>query len=393
MAKLEFAKPHKIGLCEAGLDRISHVLAREVADGHTPGAVALVAREGRIGFFDAFGERDPATSGPMPPDAIFRIYSMTKPIVSVVVMQMVEEGRILLNDPVSKFIPAFADVKVGIERDGRLELVAPWRAMTVQDLLRHTSGLTYDFVGASAVQTLYANANLARRDQTNADQADALAKLPLMNQPGTTWDYSRSTDVLGRIIEIVAGSTLGEALSRRVFEPLGMVDTGFSVPIEDHARVAEPFAKDPDTGDAVKLLRVSEQVQFESGGGGLFSTTMDYARFCAMLAGGGILGKTRILGRATLAFMTADHLGSDVTVGSELLTPGHGFGLGFAVRTAPGIAAAPGSVGTFYWGGIAGTTFWIDPAEGVFAVLMVQAPGRRDYYRTLFRNLVYAALE
>ena len=393
MAKLEFAKPRKIGLCEDGLDRLGHVLAREVMDGHTPGAVALVAREGRVGFFDAFGKRDPAASEHMPPDAIFRIYSMTKPIVSVAIMQMVEEGRVLLNDPVSRFIPAFADVKVGIERDGRLELVAPWRAMTVQDLLRHTSGLTYDFVGASAVQTLYAKANLARYDQTNADQAEALAKLPLMNQPGTTWDYSRSTDVLGRIVEIVAGSTLGEALSRRIFEPLGMVDTGFSVPAEDHVRVAEPFAKDPDTGDAVKLLRVSDHVQFESGGGGLFSTAMDYARFCAMLAGGGTFGKTRILGRATLAFMTADHLGSDVTVGSELLTPGHGFGLGFAVRTAPGIAAVPGSVGTFYWGGIAGTTFWIDPVEDVFALLMVQAPGRRDYYRTLFRSLVYAALD
>ena len=393
MAKLEFAKPRKIGLCEDALDRLGHVLTREVCEGRVPGAVALVAREGRVGFFDAFGMRDPAGSEPMSPDAIFRIYSMTKPIVSVAIMQMVEEGRLLIADPVAKYIPAFADVKVGIERDGRLELVAPWRPMTVQDLLRHTSGLTYEFVGEAAVQKLYADANLARYNQTNEDQVAALAKLPLLHQPGTTWDYSRSTDVLGRIVEIVSGRTLGEELARRIFEPLGMVDTGFGVPTAEQRRVAEPFATDPDTGAAVKLLRVSETAKFESGGGGLFSTAMDYARFSAMLAAGGTFGKTRILGRATLDFMTADHLGPEATVGSELLAPGHGFGLGFAVRTAPGLAAVPGSVGTFYWGGIAGTTFWVDPVEDIFALMLVQAPGRRDYYRTLFRNLVYAALD
>ncbi len=393
MAKLEHAKPRKVGLSEDALDRLGQVLTREVTNGHVPGAVALIAREGRIGFFESFGLRDPNASEPMQADAIFRIYSMTKPIVSVAIMQMVEEGRLQIADPVAKYIPAFVDTKVGFERDGRLELVAPWRPMTVQDLLRHTSGLTYDFVGASEVQKLYAGAKLARRDQTNEDQVAALAKLPLLNQPGTIWDYSRSTDVLGRIVEIICGRSLGEELSRRIFEPLGMVDTSFGVPAEKQSRVAEPFATDPDTGAAVKLLPIVETAQFESGGGGLFSTAMDYARFCAMLAAGGSLGKTRILGRATLDFMTSDHLGPDVTVGSELLPPGHGFGLGFAVRTAPGLAPMPGSVGTYYWQGIAGTTFWIDPVEDVFALLMIQAPGQRDYYWSLFRTLVYAALD
>lgn len=392
MAKLEHAKPRKIGLSEEGLDRLGHVLQREVATGRIPGAVALIAREGRIGYFEAFGRRAPLSDDMMAHDSIFRIYSMTKPIVSVAIMQMVEEGRILLADPVAKFIPAFAGAKVGVERDGGLDLAPPIRAITIQDLLRHTSGLTYDFLGETAVHKLYAKANLARRDQTNADQAEALAGLPLLHQPGTYWDYSRSTDVLGRVVEIVSGRSLGEELSRRIFEPLDMVDTRFTVPASAAGRVAEPFPTDPETGDPVKLLRASETVQFESGGGGLFSTAPDYARFCAMLAGQGTFGATRILGRATLDLMTADHLGPDVTLGSDLLPPGHGFGLGFAVRIAPGMADVPGSVGLFYWGGIAGTTFWVDPDEDLFAILMIQAPGQRDYYRMLFRTLVYAAL-
>lgn len=392
MAKLEYAKPRKIGLSDEGLDRLGHVLQREVATGRIPGAVALIAREGRIGYFEAFGRRAPSSDDMMAHDSIFRIYSMTKPIVSVAIMQMVEEGRILLADPVAKFIPAFAGVKVGVERDGGLDLVTPNRAVTVQDLLRHTSGLTYDFLGETAVHKLYAKASLARRDQTNADQAEALAGLPLLHQPGTYWDYSRSTDVLGRIVEIVSGRSLGEELSRRIFEPLDMVDTRFTVPASAAGRVAEPFPTDPETGEPVKLLRASETVQFESGGGGLFSTAPDYARFCAMLAGQGTFGSTRILGRATLDLMTADHLGPEVTLGSDLLPPGHGFGLGFAVRIAPGMADVPGSVGLFYWGGIAGTTFWVDPYEDLFAILMIQAPGQRDYYRMLFRTLVYAAL-
>jgi CubicO group peptidase (beta-lactamase class C family) len=393
MSKLDCVKPGKIGLSDEGLERLGHMLNREIGDGRLPGVVALIGREGRIGYFEAFGHRDPEKPEPMALDSIFRIYSMTKPIVSVAIMQLVEEGRALLSDPVSKYVPAFTGMKVGVETSSGLDLVPLARAITVQDLLRHTSGLTYDFVGTSRVQKLYAEAGLARSDQTNADQVAALARLPLIAQPGTSWDYSRSTDVLGRILELVSGRSLGEELARRVFEPLDMKDTHFAVPAKDHGRVAEPFAQDPDTKAPVKLLRVVDWVSFESGGGGLFSTAPDYARFCAMLAGRGTLGKTQLLGRKTLEFMTSDHLGPHVRIGSELLPPGHGFGLGFAVRTAPGLSVMPGSVGTFFWGGIAGTTFWIDPKEDLFALMMVQAPGQRDYYRTLFRTLVYAALK
>ncbi len=392
---IEFAKPEKVGLSKAGLDRLGGALEREIGEGRLPGAIALIAREGRIGYCEAFGKRDPASAAAMDLDAIFRIYSMTKPLVSTAIMMLVEEGRVLLGDPVSKYIPAFAQTKVGVVRDGELTLVAPDRPMTVQDLLRHTSGLTYDFVGGGEhpVQKMYAEANLGRLNQTNGEQADALARLPLMNQPGSTWDYSRSTDVLGRIVEVATGRTLGEELKARIFEPLGMTDTAFAVPEKKHGRIAEPFEIDPEAKTPVKLLNIRRTAMFESGGGGLASTAMDYARFCAMLAGGGALGKERILGRKTLELMASDHLGPHVRRGSDLLPPGHGFGLGFAVRTAPGMTVVPGSQGLFYWGGIAGTTFWIDPKEDLFALLMIQAPGQRDYYRMLFRTLVYAAVE
>jgi len=392
---LDRVKPGKVGLNADALERLGSVLKREVGDGRLPGAVAMIARGGQIGYFTTFGKRDPASTDDMQEDTIFRIFSMTKPIVSMAIMQLVEQGRIFLADPLSKYIPAFAQTKVGVVRDGNLDLVAPDRPITIQDLLRHTSGLTYDFVGGGEhpVQKLYAEANLARPDQTNADQAESLAKLPLLNQPGACWDYSRSTDVLGRVVEVVTGKTLGAALEEQILGPLGMKDTAFSVAEKDFDRIAEPLSTDPDTQQPVKLFNAKRVAQFESGGGGLMSTAVDYARFCAMLAGGGTLGKERIVGPMTLEFMASDHLGPEVRRGSDLLPAGHGFGLGFAVRTATGMTFVPGSEGLFYWGGIAGTTFWIDPQEDLFALLMIQAPGQRDYYRMLFRTLVYASVE
>jgi CubicO group peptidase (beta-lactamase class C family) len=326
-------------------------------------------------------------------DSIFRIYSMTKPVVSVAIMMLVEEGRLFLADPLSKYVPAFADPKVAVERDGRVELVPAERPITIQDLLRHTSGLTYEFVGTAAVQRMYLDKKLPSTDQTNADQVERLASLPLFSQPGKQWDYSRSTDVLGRIIEIVSGETLGEFLRQRIFAPLGMNDTGFRVPTEKQSRIAEPFAKDPDSGEAVRLLDIRRPARFESGGGGLVSTLPDYARFLDMLAAGGTCEGQRLLARKTIDLMRSDHLGPNVRRGSELLQPGHGFGLGFAVRTESGMSVMPGSVGLYFWGGIAGTTFWIDPKEELYAMMLVQAPGQRDYYRALFRTLVYGALE
>jgi CubicO group peptidase (beta-lactamase class C family) len=388
---LPLAAPEEVGLSAARLTRLGDVLRGEIDIGRLPGAVALVARGGAVAYFEALGVRNPASGGAMQKDAIFRIYSMTKPIVSVAAMMLWEEGRFLLGDPLAKYLPDFAGAKVAVERGGKIELVPAERDITLQDLLRHTSGLTYEFRGDAPVQKMYREANLSRDDQTNADHAAKLARLPLMHQPGSRWEYSRSTDVLGRVIEVVSGDSLGEVLAERVLRPLGMSDTDFHVPGGKQHRVAEPFAHDPESGAAVQLLEVRHRPSFESGGGGLVSTALDYARFLQMLLNGGTLDGVRLLSRKTVELMTADHLGP-VTGAPDLLVPGYGFGLGFAVRLQAGIAQMPGSVGQYYWGGIAGTTFWVDPAERLFALLMVQAPGQRTYYRVLFRDLVYAAV-
>ena len=380
--------PEEAGLTAAGVSRLTAVMQRQVDARHVPGVSMLIARGGKVGYRRDIGALRP-DGPPLPGDAIFRIYSMTKPIVSVALMMLVEEVRLFIGDPLAKFVPEFANPRVGVEKDGKLELVAAERPITVQDLLRHTSGLTYAFTGVSAVQRLYAKARLGAPDLTNAQLVAALAKLPLIDQPGTSWDYGHSTDVVGRIIEIVSGQSLGAFLQERILTPLGMSDTAFFVPPDKQDRVAKPFAKDPDTGETVTLT----ETNFESGGGGLWSTMDDYERFVQMLYLGGALGNTRLLGRKTLEFMTADHLGPHVRIGTAfLLAPGHGFGLGFAVRREVGLAPTPGTPGEFFWGGIAGTAFWIAPKEELIAMMMIQAPGQRDYYRQLFRILVHAAL-
>ncbi len=392
---LKISDPGSIGLSEQGLVSLSNVLNAEIERARLPGAVVLISRGGRIGHFEAYGRQDPAHDGPMRRNSIFRIYSMTKPIVSVAVMMLVEQGRLLLGDPLAKYIPEFAKPKVGVERDGKLELEPAEREIAVHDLLRHTSGLTYDFVATGALQSLYTDATLHRRQQTNAEFCRALAELPLLHHPGTHWSYSHSTDVLGRLVEIITGRTLAEVLSERILRPLGMDDTGFCVPPDTADRIAQPFANDPETGNPVNLFDVRQAPVLQSGGGGLVSTAADYTRFLQMLAGGGTREGVRILGRKTLEFMTSNHLGHGVVIDPALglLPPGHGFGLGFAVRTETGLASFPGTAGTYYWGGIAGTTFWVDSKEELFALLLIQAPGQREYYRMLFRNLVYAALE
>ena len=388
---LPTAKPEEVGLNAAALDRLSAALNDRIASGHIPGAVGLVARHGKVAYHQSFGRLDPVSETPMGTDAIFRIYSMTKAIVSVAAMMLWEQGRLLLTDPISKFLPAFANTEVGVVSGDSYSLTAATNPITVQDLLRHTSGLTYEFRGTGPIHKAYGEARIARLKQTNADQVDELAGLPLLHQPGTVWEYSRSTDVLGRLIEVISGQTLGSFLSERILTPLGMTDSGFSVPDADHSRIAEPFAKDPEDGVDVALLDIRRPAMFESGGGGMVATTMDYARFLGMLLGNGRLGSTRLLGRKTVELMTADHLGN-ITGAPDLLPPGHGFGLGFAVRMVAGMAPFPGSVGNYYWGGAAGTTFWVDPAERLYAVLMIQAPVQREHYRVLFRDMVYAAV-
>jgi len=388
---LPAAAPGRIGLSTSALARLGRVLDDEVRRGRVPGAVALIARRGRIGYFESFGLRDPASGAPMSKDTLFRIYSMTKPVTSVAAMMLWEEGAFLLDDAIARYLPDLADLKVAAEVDGRIDLVPALRPVTIHDLLRHTSGMTYEFRGRGPVHRMYTGARIQSRSQSSAAQVAALGKLPLLHHPGTRWEYGRSTDVIGRLIEVLSGETLGAFFERRILGPLGMVDTAFHVHPRDHVRLAEAFAKDPDTGDTVQLQKVRDPPTLESGGGGLVSTAGDYARFLQMLLNGGTLEGVRLLGRKTIELMTADHLGS-ITGAPDLLLPGYGFGLGFAVRQHAGIAQTPGSVGEYFWGGLAGTTFWVDPREQLFAILLLQAPGRRAYYAALFRDLGYAAI-
>jgi CubicO group peptidase (beta-lactamase class C family) len=390
---LPHARPEQLGLSPVRLQRLSDAFKREVDKGTLPGATVLVARRGQIGWFDAIGKQSPLAAAPMTQDSIFRIFSMTKPIVSIGIMMLIEDGHFLLGDAVAKFIPEFANQKVGVERNGELELVPLKRQMTVQDLLRHTSGITYDHTGNGLVQRLYQQSRLRSRKITNAEHASLVASLPLVCQPGAEWNYSRSTDILGRIIEIVSGKSLSAFLAERILAPLQMAETAFHTAEANAGRLAEPFPTDPWTGDKVQLFNMLEKPVMESGGGGLVSTTMDYARFSQMLLNGGSLDGVRIVGRKTLELMASDHLGPEVRVDSPLMPPGHGFGLGFAVRTHAGIAPFPGSLGQFFWSGMAGTFFWIDPKEDLFAVFMMQGPGQRQYTRSLLRDLVYAAVE
>lgn len=385
---LPTGQPADVGLCPDRTQQLMAVLQREVDSGRLPGAVAMIARHGQIGLLQAVGVQDPATGAPMRTDSIFRIYSMTKPVVSVAVMMLVERGQLLLSDPVSRWLPEYAQQQVATPHG--LEPVK--QAATVHDLLRHTAGLSYEFLGESEVQQHYERIKIGARERTNEEFSQALAAVPLMFQPGSVWAYSRATDVLGRLIEVVSGQSLGDFLQAEILAPLGMHDTGFWVLPEEEHRIAEPFAHDPDGGVRMAVLEPRQVPALESGGGGLMSTALDYARFLQCLRNKGELHGVRLLSPHTIAFMTSDHLG-DLPADGPLLPPGHGFGLGFAVRTHLGLSPVPGSVGLYYWGGIAGTTFFVDPALDMYAMLLIQAPNQRDYYRPLFRNLVYAALQ
>ena len=388
---LSYAPSETLGFIPERLERLTDIMGRQVEEKKAPGVSMLIARHGKIAYRQSVGALRPG--GPaMTDDAIFRIYSMTKPIVSVAAMMLVEEGRLLITDPVSKYIPAFANAKVGIVNGDRLGLAPLKRPITVQDLMRHTSGLTYGFTGVSSVQKLTRAANVVNSDQTLAENVDAMAALPLMHQPGEVWEYSLSTDVLGRVVEIVEGASLGEVLRARLFGPLDMIDTAFFTPEAKFARRADPFSFDFMTAAGIDARDVMTPPKFESGGGGLMSTLGDYSRFAAMLSGGGALDGVRILSPRTLAFMASDHLDAKVDRSHFLLWPGHGFGLGFAVRTDPGKAPTAGSVGEFFWGGMMGTAFWVSPRDSLFAVIMVQTPEYREYFRMLFRNLVTAAI-
>ena len=408
-ADLPAASPQSQGLSPTRLSRIREVIQKEVNADRMPGAVVLVARKGSIVHADAIGFADKAANKPLARDAIFRAYSMTKPLVSVLTMMLVEEGRLQLTDPVSKYFPAMATVQVlSNPADSNSPRIPAARQITVHDLLRHTSGLTYaEFTRFASMKAAYQEAGLFSTETpskwitlTPQQQMEAFAKAPLLWQPGSTWEYSLSTDMLGRVLEAVSGKSLGVLLDERLIQPLGMKDTHFVVPAAKAARIAEPLSLDPLTGGpAMKVLDVTKAMGNESGGAGISTTADDYLRFCQMLLNGGTLDGKRYLSRTTVALMTSDHLGSKVATPvqpGELLmgVQGYTFGLGFMVRQGQGMAGVHGSEGDFAWGGLGGTFFWVDPKEQLVGIMMAQTPGPiRQSYRRMFKTLVYQAIE
>jgi CubicO group peptidase (beta-lactamase class C family) len=388
------ASPEEVGLSSAQLKKLEAVTKAHIDEGLLPGAVMLVARRGKVAWVSVQGKRDPAAADAMKQDSIFRIYSMTKPIVSITLMQMVEEGRLQITDPVAKYLPELGHMKVGKEVDGpdgqpMLRLSDPTRQMTVQDLLRHTSGLTYGNRGAGLVNKAYMDEKIGDRSLTVAEMVQHLGKVPLKFSPGDRWEYSVAVDVQGRLIEVLDGNKrkLSEIVKERVLDPLGMKDSGFQVPADKVARAAQPGPR-LNGQPMTPRFKVDDGAKYESGGGGITSTTEDYLRFVSALANNGAYQGKRIIGKQTLAFMTADH-----TMNRPGRPPGFGFGLGFEVRQRVGDTLQPGSVGEYGWSGAAGTTFWVDPKEQLFAIYMVQAndPDTRDL-RIQFRTMVEAAL-
>jgi CubicO group peptidase (beta-lactamase class C family) len=328
----------------AALDRIGDYIRNEVTTGKIPGAIMLIQQHGQPVYFENFGVRDVATQLQMTADTIFRLYSMSKPITSVAAMMLVEEGELSLDDPVAKYIPAFADVKVGVEtpdQDGKPALVLEPldHPITIEDLLRHTSGLTYGFYGDSAGRKLYAEADLFKGDFDNAEFAERLAKLPLAEQPGTLWDYGHSTDVLGRVIEVVSGRSLFQFEKQRLLDPLGMTDTAFYVAdAAKRPRIAEPMPDDRFVTPVAGIRDPMVPRRWESGGAGMVGTIGDYARFAQMLLNGGTFEGRRYLKPETIALMTSDHIGPETKIARDYFYfPGasSGFGFGFAVRTSP----------------------------------------------------------
>ena len=376
------------------LARVGDYFRTEIANGHLAGAVVLVQQHGRPALLQSFGVRDVATQVPMTDDTIFRIYSMSKPITAAAAMMLVDDGKLRLDDPLAKYIPAFADVKVAVATDDgkAVQSLQPLvRPITIEDLLRHTSGITYGFYGDTAVRKLYAASNLFDGDIDNATFVDRLAKLPLAEQPGTLWDYGHSLDVLGRVIEVVSGQTLYQFEKQRLLDPLGMTETAFH--LADPAkrdRVAEPLPQDRFGAPVAGIDDPVRPRKWESGGAGMIGTIGDYARFLQMLINGGTLDGRRYLRSETVALMTTDHLGPAIARDNFYFPgPRTGFGLGVAVRTA---ATPPYAIGEYRWSGAGGTFFLADPQDDMFVIVMVQAPSRLGQNEVEVRRLVYEAL-
>lgn len=388
------------GFSSRGLDRVTAMLAAEVARGNIPGAVMLIQHHGKPVYFRGFGVRNPDTGAPMTKDAIFRLYSMTKPVTSVAAMMLVEDGKLALEDPVSKFIPSFGAVKVGTEVVGpdgkhRLDLAPIRRPISVLDLMRQSSGIISAFIDLGLITERYLNAGLFEGDFDNREFVERLSKLPLAYQPGTVWDYGHSTDVLGRIIEIVSGKSLFEFEKQRIFDPLQMSDTAYYVVDPGRkARIAQPLPHDRLIGNET-ISDPSIARKWESGGGGLVTTTLDYARFLQMLVNEGTLDGKRLLTPQSVQRMRQNEVAPATEVKPwAYYFPGAGFGygLGFGVRVAPGEDGVPGYLGELAWGGAAGTYFWAYPEQDMVMLLMVQTPTQRGRIQPILKTLVYDAI-
>jgi CubicO group peptidase (beta-lactamase class C family) len=389
------------GFSRAKLERVGDYIRNEIATGKIPGAVVLIQQHGHPVYFESFGVRGVESRLPMTADTIFRLYSMSKPITSVAAMMLVEDGKLRLDDAVAKYIPAFADAKVGVEKhseDGKSELVfEPLdRPITVEDLLRHTSGLTYGFYGDSAVRKLYANSGLFEGDFDNAQFAGRIAKLPLAEQPGTLWDYGHSTDVLGRVIEVVSGQSLYQFERERLLDPLGMTDTAFyTADAAKRPLIAEPLPDDRFVTPVAGIRDPMLPRRWESGGAGMVGTIGDYAHFLQMLLNGGTFEGGRYLKPETIALMTSDHIGPETKIArGQFYFPGDdsGFGLGFAVRTSTPLDKS-WPLGEYRWDGVAGTFFFVDPKDDMFTICMMQSPSQRGRIQTELKGLIYEALK
>ncbi len=406
---MNIAEVEKLGFSRERLARIDEHLRRNyIAPGKIAGALTLVARRGEVAHFSPLGRMDIERDKPMREDTIFRIYSMTKPITSVALMTLYEEGRLRLSDPVHKFVPAFADMRVYVSGKYPLFLTEPARRpMTIHDLLTHTSGLTYGFMYRGNVDDAYRKLDIdgIEKGATLADRMERLATLPLEFSPGTAWNYSVATDLVGHVVEKVSGMSLDRFVRERITEPLGMVDSGFTVRPSEVDRFASNYTRRADKS----LRRIDDPLSgspwvgdktFFSGGGGMVSTAADYLRFCRMLLNGGALDGVRVLGRKTVELMTMNHLPggkalTDLSTGlfSEVENEGTGFGLGFSVNLNPVLGGSLGSVGEFAWGGMASTIFWIDPVEDLIAIFMTQlVPSRTFDFRGQLRALIYSSL-
>jgi CubicO group peptidase (beta-lactamase class C family) len=384
------------GMSSERLGRIAPVMKAQVDKGVFPGAVTMVARNGQLLHFEAHGFLDAAKTKPMTKDTLFRLASMTKPIVSVAAVMMIERGDMKLHDPVSLWLPELKDVKVEV-RSEVVEDVAPVRPILVHDLLRHTAGFVYSGSTKSPrLKEMYEKANIEARaaEITGDDMLKALGTIPLAHQPGTFWEYAITVDVLGLLMERVAKKPLDQILKEMLFDPLGMKETSFRLAPEKMGRLADALDSDPLAGDMRKsAFHLSpDSKSYFRGGGGLVGTAEDYLKFAQMVVNGGEFNGRRYLSKKTVEFMLSNHTAGMGGTTIATTGPGYGFGLGWGVRLDEGMGYAPGSKGDAMWAGAWGTSFWVDPKEGLVGILMSQAPSKRVDTRMLMKNLVYGAM-